>query len=86
MISMIIYYTLYQVYDRVVFGQVDNLDMDDLPGDEEEEEEEEDLFLPFPGTYKLLNPVPYAASDPEWKGFVKFSKDKDAAKRVRGEE
>ena len=56
------------------------------PTDEEEEDEEEHkpLFIPFPGTTKELKPAPYSGSDPEWREFVKISKDKELIKRVRG--
>lgn len=54
------------------------------PTKEEMEEEHEPLFIPVLGTAKLLPPVPYSGSDPEWKAFVKFGRDKEAAKRVRG--
>jgi hypothetical protein len=64
-----------------VTSPLGKLELEDMP---EGEEDLEPLFIPFLGTAKLLKPVPYAASDPEWKAFVKFSKDKEAGKRVRG--
>ena len=48
------------------------------------QEEVEPFFIPFPGTTKEIKPKPYRGSDPEWQEFVKFSKDQDLGKRVRG--
>jgi hypothetical protein len=43
-------------------------------GDGEEEDEEEGLFIPF--TWPTEQPRQfYKGSDPEWKEFIKFSKD-----------
>jgi hypothetical protein len=67
-----------------MFAPFDSLDPEELQEDDDEEEDLMPMFLPFPGTYKQLKPKPYAANDPEWKGFVKFSKDKEEAKRARG--
>lgn len=58
-----------------------------LEGPEEEDDDEEELeplFLPILGTAKLLPPVPYSGTDPEWKAFVKFGREKEAGKKVRG--
>ncbi|RDW87584.1 hypothetical protein BP5796_03278 [Coleophoma crateriformis] len=62
--------------------------MKELPDDDDEdddEEEEDGLFIPFPGTTKMLRPVPYRGSDPEWQEFVKFSKDPALGKSIREE-
>jgi hypothetical protein len=56
-----------------------------IPEKELEEEEEKPLFIPFPGTTKQLKPQPYRGSDPEWQEFIKFSKDQELAKSVRGQ-
>lgn len=48
------------------------------------EELDEPVFIPFPGTTKTVPPQMYKGSDPEWKYFVTFSKDKDLQNKVRG--
>ncbi|EHK96289.1 hypothetical protein M7I_7996 [Glarea lozoyensis 74030] len=49
----------------------------------EDLEQEKALFIPFPGTTKQLRPKPYRGSDPEWKEFIKFSKDRSLQDKVR---
>lgn len=83
LVSMAVYYACYEFGTRYMFAPFDSLDPEELEEDDEEEYLEP-MFLPFPGTYKELKPKPYAANDPEWRCFVKFSKDKDEAKRARG--
>jgi hypothetical protein len=51
--------------------------------DEEDDEERQPFFIPFPLTTQQLAPQPYRGNSPEWAEFVKFSKDQNAAKRVR---
>ncbi|KAH7319097.1 hypothetical protein BKA65DRAFT_482619 [Rhexocercosporidium sp. MPI-PUGE-AT-0058] len=75
------------VYSSIVLDPLERAAIEalqNLPA-EELEEEPAPLFIPFPGTTKQLPPVPYRASDPEWQEFVKFSKDKVLAQKVREE-
>jgi hypothetical protein len=82
-------YVTFSVYQKLVLdpllNTLDNGEDLDLPDPSELEEEEKPLFIPFPGTTKQLKPVPYRGSDPEWQAFIKFSKDQELAKRVRGQ-
>ncbi|KAL5315012.1 hypothetical protein ACEPPN_017662 [Leptodophora sp. 'Broadleaf-Isolate-01'] len=74
------------VYSSVVLDPLERAALDaiqDLPA--EEFEEPAPLFIPFPGTTKQLPLVPYRGTDPEWQEFVKFSKDKKLAQKVREE-
>ena len=74
------------IYSTVVLDPLERAAVDalqTLPA-EELEDEVKPLFIPFPGTTKQLKPVPYRGSDPEWQEFVKFSKDKKLAQKVRG--
>lgn len=74
------------IYTTIVLDPLERAAIDalqHLPA-EEFEEEVKPLFIPFPGTTKQLKPVPYRGSDPEWQEFVKFSKDKKLAQKVRG--
>lgn len=71
------------VFTKLVFGPLDKINPDDLP--EEVEEEDPPPCIPFVGTTKQLQLVPYKGTDPEWKEFIKFSKDPQRAKKVRGQ-
>ncbi|KAF6843718.1 hypothetical protein CMUS01_01825 [Colletotrichum musicola] len=53
--------------------------------DEEIEEETEPWFIPFPLTTKQVNQPPYKGTDPEWRQFVKISKDKELQQKIRGD-
>jgi len=74
-------------YSSIVLDPLERAAVDALQHlpNEEFEEEPPPLFIPFPGTTKQLKPVPYRGSDPEWQEFVKFSKDKKLAQKVREE-
>jgi hypothetical protein len=82
-------YVSFSVYQKLVLDPLLHTLEDgeelDLPEPPESEEEEKPLFIPFPGTTKQLEPIPYRGSDPEWQAFIKFSKDQELAKRVRGQ-
>ncbi len=83
-------YACYQLYAKLVLDPLENAASEAIKNLSEEEvremenEEQKPFFIPFPGTTKQLPPKPYKGSDPEWQEFVKFSKDKDLAKQVRG--
>ena len=87
-VTFVALYMSFEVYKKLVIEPLLNtLDAEeelDLP-EPPPEEEDKPLFIPFPGTTKQLKPVPYRGSDPEWQEFIKFSKDQDLAKRVRGQ-
>lgn len=56
--------------------------------DEEEEEEEEEidgLFIAFPFTTQMYQPEAYRGSDPEWKDYIVFSKNRELQRDLRGE-
>jgi hypothetical protein len=75
-----------KIYERVVLDPLDRAleqEMKDMPA--EDLEQEKALFIPFPGTTKQLRPRPYRGNDPEWKEFIKFSKDRSLQDKVRGE-
>lgn len=79
-------YLCWEAYNRIVIEPLDRAAYETLQSmpEEEDEEDEKPFFIPFPGTTKQLKPVPYKGSDPEWQEFIKFSKDQNLAKQVRG--
>lgn len=48
-----------------------------------EEEEAVDIFIPFPLTTERHEPQPYSGKDPEWREFVRLSKDKERLDQIR---
>ena len=89
MIGCAAIYICGNAYSKVVFDPLakaldDGADLELRDQEREDEEEDASFFIPFPGTTRQLEPKPYRGSDPEWQEFVKFSKDQERAKRVRG--
>jgi hypothetical protein len=90
MISCTALYISFNIYAKMVLDPLartlDDMDESGLPDlpEDDEEEEDESFFIPFPGTTKQLEPKPYRGTDPEWQEYIKFSKDQELAKRVRG--
>ncbi|KAI1496982.1 hypothetical protein F5X99DRAFT_398393 [Biscogniauxia marginata] len=86
-----IYYGCYQIYSRYVFGTLGNwLDeqvaqMTEKERKELDEEMSEPLFIPFPGTTKMVEPLPYRSTDPEWRTFIKISKDLDRVRAIQND-
>ncbi|KAF4624467.1 hypothetical protein G7Y89_g13704 [Cudoniella acicularis] len=87
LIYAVTFYVCANVFSRVVLGPLDRTleeAVKDLP-EEEDEEIHKPIFIPFPGTTKQLKPRVYRGSDPEWREFVSFSKDRPLQERVRDE-
>ena len=80
-------YILFSAYQTVVLGSLskalDSLAEDEEQGEEEDEEELEPIFIPLPFTTRQIDPPPYSGKDPEWREFIKASKDKDLQKKLR---
>ncbi|KAJ0275597.1 hypothetical protein COL940_008719 [Colletotrichum noveboracense] len=51
--------------------------------DEEMDEETEPWFIPFPFTTKQVSQPPYKGTDPEWRQYVRISKDKELQNHIR---
>lgn len=51
--------------------------------EEDDEEKDDDLFIPLPLTTKRVIPPPYAGSDPEWREFVRISRDRELQAQMR---
>ncbi|KAF4834529.1 hypothetical protein CGCTS75_v003105 [Colletotrichum tropicale] len=53
--------------------------------DEEMDEETEPWFIPFPFTTKQVSQPPYKGTDPEWRQYVRISKDKELQNHIRAD-
>lgn len=51
--------------------------------EEEDEEEDDDLFIPLPLTTKQVVPQPYSGSDPEWREFLRVSRDQELQANIK---
>ncbi|CAJ2500745.1 Uu.00g035980.m01.CDS01 [Anthostomella pinea] len=84
-----VYYGCYLIYDRVVFGTLGKWAHDQeaqLSEKERQELDDEDLeplFIPFPGTTKMVEPLPYRGSDPEWQAYLKISKNQKLVQSIQ---
>lgn len=83
---------MFTIYKGVVLDPLNAAldDMEDEDDDEEWEDADEDdgedtFVIPFPFTTKKLDPEPYAGSDPEWKEFVRISRDKQLCNKIIGQ-
>lgn len=86
--SIFTFYVCYTFYCHFVLDPLERAATEalkNMPDDDDEEEDEKPLFIPFPGTTKMIEPVPYRGSDPEWQEFIKFSRDTALSKRIRDE-
>lgn len=85
-ITCIVTVVCFQVYTQLVLGPLDKAaeEASQHISEEEFQEAEQPLFIPFPGTAKQLPLVPYKGTDPEWKEFIKISKDQKLMEKVKG--
>lgn len=79
----------YSVFSSVVLSPLAELAEElekELDAEEqaELEKQEDSIFIPFPGTTKMVQPPPYGYKDPEWSEFVKISKNRDLQKDLKG--
>ncbi|KAK4680602.1 hypothetical protein QC764_100640 [Podospora pseudoanserina] len=75
---------IYQFFEICVAGPlVKVLENQELMESMPEEEEAVDIFIPFPLTTERHEPQPYSGKDPEWREFVRLSKDKERLDQIR---
>lgn len=85
-----VYYACYKFYTASVFNTIfdwveeEAQQMTRKEREELEEDMVEPLFIPLPFTMKMVDSPPYKNSDPEWQAFIKFNKNKELLKSVRG--
>lgn len=94
LLSIAIYYTLWQVYMTVVLDplldwaeneweSMSEKERQELEQEADDEDADPILFLPFPFTTKEVKQLPYKGSDPEWAAFVKVNKDPKLQKQMK---
>jgi hypothetical protein len=80
-ITFLAFYTTTLIYSKIVLDPLGEALWEASP---QVPDKQPPIFIPFPGTTKELKPQPYRGRDPEWQEFVKFSRDRDKARRVKG--
>ncbi|KAH6657332.1 hypothetical protein BKA67DRAFT_186298 [Truncatella angustata] len=90
--AFVVYYTCYQLYTTSVFGVLGKwLDQEFAKMSPKERrklekelaEEDTALYIPLPGTTKLVESPPYKGTDPEWKQFAKLSRDPQKIQSIK---
>jgi hypothetical protein len=79
-------YLCYEVYMHVVFGPPEDLEeTTSNKGGQEADDGTVEAYMYFtlPFSTQKVAPPPYRGSDPEWKMFARFSRDKELQKSVR---
>ncbi|RDL42433.1 uncharacterized protein BP5553_02412 [Venustampulla echinocandica] len=81
-------YACINVFDKLVLDPLDRAAEEALkntPAAELAEDTDKPLFIPFPGTTKVVKALPYQGSDPEWQTFIKINRDRPLQARLRAE-
>ncbi|KAI1105593.1 hypothetical protein F4804DRAFT_303930, partial [Jackrogersella minutella] len=88
-IAASIYYICYRAYKASIFKTVNEwVDEQDKELTKKERKELEEglldpMFIPIPFTTRAVLSEPYRGSDPEWKTFIKISKNQELGKHIR---
>ncbi|KAK8058053.1 hypothetical protein PG994_008501 [Apiospora phragmitis] len=87
------YYISYKLYEHITSEHIGKLLEREIatmsPQERKQlkrdmEEDESDPFtIPLPLTTKLVQPMPYKGTDPEWQMFIKVAKDKDLMESIK---
>ena len=80
-------FAFYEILTRalVVLVQEADIEITEEERQELEEEAAEPIFIPFPGFTKTVEPVPYRSTDPEWRAYVKVSRNQALLSSIRGQ-
>ncbi|KAI1165704.1 hypothetical protein F5B18DRAFT_609429 [Nemania serpens] len=80
---------VYYVITRTLLVWVDEEEMTEAERQELEDEVAESVvipiegFIPFPGSTRTVQPMPYRNTDPEWREFLKISRDRTLSLSIR---
>ncbi|KAI8955510.1 hypothetical protein F4801DRAFT_586670 [Xylaria longipes] len=79
-------YALFEGFTRALIALVDEEDLEITEQERQELDERaaKPYFIPFPGFTQMIEPLPYRGGDPEWKAYVKVSRDRELLASVRG--
>ncbi|TGJ86371.1 hypothetical protein E0Z10_g2365 [Xylaria hypoxylon] len=86
LITIAFSYTFYELLTRALVGLLDEaeLELTEQERQELEEEEAEPMFIPFPGFTQMVEPPPYRSTDPEWRAYIKVSRNQALLTSIRG--
>ncbi|KAI1358718.1 hypothetical protein F5Y08DRAFT_321242, partial [Xylaria arbuscula] len=78
-------FALYEVVTRALVNLVEEADVEITEEERKELEEEvaEPIFIPFPGFTQTVEPVPYRSTDPEWRAYIKVSRNQALLSSMR---
>ncbi|KAI0517162.1 hypothetical protein F5B22DRAFT_636081 [Xylaria bambusicola] len=78
-------YAFYEIVTRALIVLVKEVDIELTEEElqELEDEEAEPLFIPFPGFTQTVEPVPFRSSDPEWREYIKVSRNQALLSSIR---
>ncbi|KAI1353382.1 hypothetical protein F5Y01DRAFT_276921 [Xylaria sp. FL0043] len=78
-------YAFYEILTRALIVLVDEAELELTEEERQELEEEaaEPFFIPFPGFTKMVEPLPYRSTDPEWKTYVKINRNSELLASIR---
>ncbi|KAJ3563182.1 hypothetical protein NPX13_g8290 [Xylaria arbuscula] len=79
-------FALYEVVTRALVNLVEEADIEEINEEERKELEEEaaePIFIPFPGFTQTVEPVPYRSTDPEWRAYIKVSRNQALLSSMR---
>lgn len=88
LVSGAVVFGCYGVYASLVLSPVvkwlDENEKELTAHERKEMIEVEPLFIALPFTIRAKEPPPYTSNDPEWKEFVKISRDRKLQRKLRG--
>lgn len=79
----------YMILARSFLVWVDEEEMTEAERQELEDEAEDSIvipiegFIPLPGSTRTVQPLPYRSTDPEWREFLKISRDRSLGSSIR---
>ncbi|KAI0431562.1 hypothetical protein F5Y09DRAFT_304428 [Xylaria sp. FL1042] len=78
-------FAYYMIVTRALIILIEEaeLELTEEERQELEEEAEEPIFIPFPGFTRLVEPLPYRSTDPEWRAFLRVNRNPELVASIR---